>query len=292
MTQTLSPKLVGSRLRPFETSFTAREVSTYAAVVAPHHRVHFDDEADANPPAPPLFATALAWRLVARLRELLEVPIADETLDRMVHFAEHLTLSRLVRSGETLCASGEIVALLPHAMGTRLVIELDVLDAASTRVHLEQIEVLFLGVEGPKDPLVHKPHAPLKLPRGEPFQEPLPALEIPRALPFLYDAASGISAPIHISPRFAKSVGLPDIILHGTCTAALAVTALVDRFADGDPRRVRAFGCKFRGLVLPPTSLSLEIASLHRTNNATSILFHVNSADGSSALRDASLVLG
>ncbi len=55
--------------------------------------------------------------------------------------------------------------------------------------------------------------------------------------------------------RVALAAGLPDIILHGTATMALAVTRLVDEYLGGDPTRVRRLGGRFSAMVLMPSTL-------------------------------------
>src|ERR1700729_4210683 len=58
-----------------------------------------------------------------------------------------------------------------------------------------------------------------------------------------YAGASGDFNVIHWNERFAKSVGLPDVIAHGMLTMAEAAR-LVTQWA-GDPGRVIEFGVRF-----------------------------------------------
>ena len=46
---------------------------------------------------------------------------------------------------------------------------------------------------------------------------------------YVYDGCADNSFPIHTSPRFARSVGLPGIIVHGTETLTFAVREIVNR---------------------------------------------------------------
>jgi acyl dehydratase len=57
------------------------------------------------------------------------------------------------------------------------------------------------------------------------------------------------------------AAGLPDIILHGTATLALAISRLVGACLDGDPTRVTRLGGRFSAMVLMPSTLTLV---LHR----------------------------
>ena len=58
-----------------------------------------------------------------------------------------------------------------------------------------------------------------------------------------YAGASGDFNPLHWNERFAKSVGLPDVIAHGMLTMALAGRAVSDW--AGDPGRVVDYGVRF-----------------------------------------------
>lgn len=65
-----------------------------------------------------------------------------------------------------------------------------------------------------------------------------------------YAGASGDFNPIHWNPRFAKSVGLPDVIAHGMYTMAVAVQLLTDW--AGDPSAVVEYGVRFTRPVVVP----------------------------------------
>ena len=53
---------------------------------------------------------------------------------------------------------------------------------------------------------------------------------------FRYAEASGDPMPIHLDDEFAKSVGLPGIIIHGLCTMAFNSWAAIEPVCPGTPR--------------------------------------------------------
>jgi acyl dehydratase len=65
-----------------------------------------------------------------------------------------------------------------------------------------------------------------------------------------YAEASGDPNPIHTDPEFAKSVGLPGVILHGLYTMAQVARAH-SALAGGDPRALRRLAVQFRGMGFP-----------------------------------------
>jgi acyl dehydratase len=65
-----------------------------------------------------------------------------------------------------------------------------------------------------------------------------------------YAEASGDPNPIHVDPEFAKSVGLPGVILHGLYSMAQVARAHTEA-AGGDPRALKRLSVQFRGMGFP-----------------------------------------
>jgi acyl dehydratase len=76
-----------------------------------------------------------------------------------------------------------------------------------------------------------------------------------------YAGASGDFNIIHWNERFAKAVGLPDVIAHGMFTMATAGRLLTDWV--GDPAAVVEYGVRFSSMVPVPdddTGTSLTVS--------------------------------
>jgi 3-hydroxybutyryl-CoA dehydratase len=69
-----------------------------------------------------------------------------------------------------------------------------------------------------------------------------------------YAEASGDPNPIHTDPEFAKSAGLPGVILHGLWTMAQVARANA-QLAEGDPRALKRLTVQFRGMGFPEQEL-------------------------------------
>jgi len=80
----------------------------------------------------------------------------------------------------------------------------------------------------------------------------LPAQTFPvnRADLIRYAGASGDFNPIHWNEKFAKEVGLPDVIAHGMFTMAEAIRVVTDW--TGDPGTVVDYGVRFTKPVVVP----------------------------------------
>jgi len=71
-----------------------------------------------------------------------------------------------------------------------------------------------------------------------------------RANLVMYAGASGDFNPIHWNERFAKTVGLPDVIAHGMFTMAQGGRFVTDW--AGDPGAVVDYGVRFSSMVVVP----------------------------------------
>ncbi|MFE1380004.1 MaoC family dehydratase [Streptomyces sp. NPDC058740] len=80
----------------------------------------------------------------------------------------------------------------------------------------------------------------------------LPAATFPvtRATLVQYAGASGDFNPIHWNEKFAREVGLPDVIAHGMFTMAEAIRVVTDW--AGDPAAVVEYGVRFTKPVVVP----------------------------------------
>ncbi|MFI9464853.1 MaoC family dehydratase [Streptomyces xiamenensis] len=92
----------------------------------------------------------------------------------------------------------------------------------------------------------------------------LPARTFPvtRADLVRYAGASGDFNPIHWNERFAREVGLPDVIAHGMFTMAEAARVVTDW--AGDPAAVVEYGVRFTNPVVVPnddTGAEIEVSA-------------------------------
>ncbi|GII80146.1 MaoC family dehydratase [Sphaerisporangium rufum] len=80
----------------------------------------------------------------------------------------------------------------------------------------------------------------------------IPAVDYPvhRVDLVMYAGASGDFNPIHWNERYAKAVGLPDVIAHGMFTMAQAGRFVTDW--TGDPGALVDYGVRFSSMVVVP----------------------------------------
>jgi acyl dehydratase len=206
-----------------------------------------------------MLAVALTWPLSLDLCRYLENDeITREVLDTRVHYSEYLEFHRLMRPGDRLRIGGTVVGIIPHRAGTHLIVRYQAVDNSNRPFFTEFAGVMLRGVElidGGSS--LDLPNLPESKWEGEPEWESVMAVDT--LAPHVYDGLTDIVFPIHTSPAFARSVGLPGIILQGTATLALAARELVNREAERDPGRLRSLGCRFTAMVEPGTEIKLQL---------------------------------
>ena len=174
--------------------------------------------------------------------------------------------------GDRLSISGEVVAVLPEKSGTHLLFKLPALDSKGNPVFTEYIGGMLRGVK-----CADQGRGSENLPLAPSFKfEGNPIWEVPlfikREACYIYEGCANVPFPIHTSPAFAHSVGLPDIIYFGIATLAQAIRELVNRENRADPSAVSAISCRFRGMVLPESFIRVQL--LQRSSNETGMVLH------------------
>lgn len=281
----IDPAVVGTPLKEYRCTLSQRQSMNCAAAVQDRNPWYFDDERPGGTLAPPMQAVALTWPIFERMQAFLPASgFPLEVMRMQVHYSEHLVLHRPLKPGDDLTIRGRIAAVLPHRAGTQVVIRLDAFDATGGPVFTEFNGGLLRGVACgdagqslPDLPTVPK----MSVESAAVWQAPIP---IDPLAPFIYDGCTNIYFPIHTSVQFARAVGLPDIILQGTATLALAAREIVNREAGGDPRCLKALACRFSAMVLPGETITVQLNGCRSDPGGRDLYFVVLNATGGRAV--------
>ena len=288
----ISSRFVGTPLKPLETQITWRQTTNYAAALGDANPRYLDDERPGGIVAPPMFCVALTWPISERIWDYIEAPdFPFQILTTQVHYTEHLELHRLLLPGERLTLRGRLAAILPHKAGTLMVLRYDAHDQAGNIVFTEHIGGMMRGVRctDAGAGAEQLPGVPSIAVAGPPLWEV--AIPIDRTAPFVYDGCANIYFPIHTSVKFARQVGLPDIIYQGTATLALGVREMIDREAAGDPGRVKSIACRFTGMVIAGSKICVQLLGRHSVGDRTHLFFTILNTDGKRAVSDGVVTL-
>jgi len=272
----LNSALTGTSLRDYETSVNWRDIMNYSAAIGDNNSRYFDDENPDGIVSHPVYPVAVTWNILGNLREfIVSEKFPAELLLTQIHYTEHLEIHRPLSPGMQLVIKGRIAAILPHRAGTHVVIRLDAREKEGAMVFTEHIGAMLRGVEcigGGSG----KESLPVVWNAGD-GAEPCWAstVSIDPLMPYVYDGCTGIVFPIHTSAKFSRMVGLPGIILQGTATLALSVTEIVNRELNSEPERVRSVSCRFTGMVLPGSDISVRMIEKRKKDTGTNLLFDV-----------------
>jgi acyl dehydratase len=250
----------GSILDTSRERITTRRLLAYAAGIGATADGAFDDAREGGVVAMPPFCVALEWPVVsgARARECLGA--AGHEAFRGVHASQDSFFHRPIRPGDELETRGSIAAVRPTRAGALIWMKLATVDAATGEpVVTSWSSSIYRGVEvAGGERVVEEPPT---VPGAGVVDVALThavTLAIPREMPHVYTECASIWNPIHTERTVALAAGLPDLILHGTATWALAAREVLRLYGDGDPRRLRRFAGRFRAMVLPGTAITIE----------------------------------
>ncbi|MCZ6709456.1 MAG: MaoC/PaaZ C-terminal domain-containing protein [Gammaproteobacteria bacterium] len=260
----LSPDIVGRQTRSFEHHVDARWLMAYAAGLADFSSSYMSTDVEVIV-AHPVFPVCLEWPAILDCANLpsAQLTTAAERA-RGVHAAHDLHIYRPIRAGEVLTTTATVIGVRQISPGAAQTIRLDTVDDRGELVCRTYQLGISRGVEvdGESRKTEFAPAVPdLEI---EQDRSELQSIAIPVAAEaaHVYTECARIWNPIHTDRAVALAAGLPDIILHGTATLALAVSRIVERVLGGDPTRVRRLGGRFSAMVLMPSTLQLAIRNM------------------------------
>jgi acyl dehydratase len=294
----LSAAIVGTAAGPLEQPIDARWLMAHAAALGETAEERFDTTRPGGVVAHPLFPVCYEWPLAVLLRARL----GDDIASRSVHATHDLTLHRLPRPGDRLRTTAVVTLVEPRAPGAYVLTRFETIDAAGDRVSTTVYGSLYRGVAcegGPRRPArstsgrpdAKEPSAGPRPGAGEADGAPdwsVPVAIAP-ALAHVYSECARIWNPIHTDRAVARSAGLPDIILHGTATLALAVSRILGRLPAA--ATVSRVACRFAGMVGLPSTITVEGWAVGGSVDGPAVRFQVLDAEGRPAVTRGVVVL-
>jgi acyl dehydratase len=256
----------------------------YAAALGASRYLDWPD--DGGPAVHPAYLVSLEWPAVTESAPLFGLDEREQY--QALHLAHESHWLQPLRAGVVLSTSASVESIEQCSSGGVLVLRLDTVDDAGHVVAVTRQTMLYrdVAVDGEDTaPPSPRPAAAAQV------LEPAETIEVDAALPYVYTECSGIAFAIHTDPRAARRAGLPGVILHGTATMALALTRILDRYADGDPARLRSVALGFGAVVPVPTTLSLGLPPAGNVETGE-VPFEVVLPDGSRAIRGGVVTLG
>lgn len=264
---------------------TARMTMAYAAAIGATEEIYLDDARQGGVIAPPPFNVCLEWPLLfdEHCRKLTGT--SDDEAWGGLHVQQDTRFHRLIRPGDRLRTLGRITLIRGTRAGALAVAKMLTNDATTgDAVTSSWIHVIFKGlyVDGADRSIDTGPALPHRDDVAEETVQRV-SVHLPRTLPHAYTECSGIWNPIHTERAVARRKGLPDIIVHGSCTWAVAAMHAL-RQAGADPGRLKRFASRFEAMVIPGTDISIEMATL--PGEEESMQVQVRNTEGQLAMAD------
>jgi len=265
----------------------------YAAALDDLMPCYMDTRAANNFLAHPMFPVCIDWPVVVAMGQRLQGKgMMPDEFRRGVHATHDVTIHRPIRPPEKLTTRATVVAIERRKPGAYQVTRLETTDESGSPVCTSMYGSIYRGVEvdGDDEPLTTKADLPRarELPR-QPRTEA--KVHVAGGLAHIYTECAQIWNPIHTDIKVARDAGLPELILHGTATLALAVSSLVHSEAEGDPSRVARIAGRFSGMVLMPSDITVRTLARERFDGADIVHFDVLTQNGEPAISNGAIVL-
>jgi acyl dehydratase len=283
----------GATAGPRAQDIDARWLMAYAAALGETAPEYLDTLRPEGIRAHPLFPVCYEWPPAVELRTRALHP---EVAARGVHATHDLDLHRPIRPGDRLSTTATVVAVGLRRPGAFVLTRFDTVDAGGEPVTTTHAGTLYLGVgcaasaaPGGRGAPDLPPAAEARAPHRPRWTATLP---LPRTAAHVYTECARIWNPIHTDPAVARAAGLPDIILHGTATLAMAVSEVLRREAKGAATAVRRIACRFEGMVRLPSTVTVEGLGVEDGPDGRQLRFRAVAADGRPAVAHGLVVAG
>jgi acyl dehydratase len=248
----------GSELDVNNVTMTARKALAYAAGIMDTSAAVFDDDRPGGIIAPPQFCVSLEWPVVSGNLARDAVGMTAEEQVRGVHASQDSIFHQAIRPGMKLTTTGTIAAIRRTRAGAMTLTKLTTTDADTGAPVVTSWSggiARNVDVVG-EDSSLESPPALVEA-NGEVVESV--DIFVPREMPHAYTECADIWNPIHTEREVALAAGLPDIILHGTATWALAGREVIRACCGGDPARLKRLYGRFTAMVIPGNSIRVEL---------------------------------
>jgi acyl dehydratase len=233
--------LVGRAYELAEVVVDADSAAAYARAV--------DDEPLAHrgrPTAPAFYPV----RLVAPLwRRIYQAPELRSTDQQVLHAEQRMRWHRPLLIGETVRARAAVTAMVAFGFSDAAIIECRLTGVDSEPIVTMESTLAVQGGSG---------FAPDRRRGVQPRRGPVAArvvCDFDADAPARYADAADDHNPLHLDDEVARSAGHPSRIVHGMCTLATGVTALVNQVRRDPDTHLAYLRARFSRRVLPESKV-------------------------------------
>lgn len=288
----LSTADIGVRTIATTTLLSARFLMGYAAAIGDSNPVYYDDTTEQGVAAHPGICFSLQWK--SRFKP--DRAINSRAAPFGVHASTDLRIHRPFRMGDAITTQGGVVAMQKIPPGVFVVDRYQMTDSMGHLV----AELDYNGIT--RGATLDSPRARVALADADGLPQPLPSQalsaqpawskEIPvtRYAAQQYTECAQIYNPIHTEPSVAIAAGLPGIILHGSATQSMALSAVVDREFARDAKRITRVCGQLRAMVLMDSRIHVDCLGVELQPAGKVVFYQVRNADGQLAIANGVIV--
>ncbi|NQV22410.1 MAG: MaoC family dehydratase N-terminal domain-containing protein [Rhodospirillales bacterium] len=284
---------IGQEVASASKSVTARDVLAYAAGIGEASDRYLDDARAGGIYAVPFYNVSLEWQLVVANRQSPDTGLTPEEVRSNVHAKQDTVFHRPIRPGDHTLTRGRWVEARTVNAGSLSVMELTTTrEPSGEPLATTWSTGIYRGTALDGDPVSLGGPPPLPINPASAFPDGATEVDvfIPRHMPHSYSECADIWNPVHTEREVALAAGLPDIILHGTATWALAGKEILHAYVDGDGAALKRFCGRFVGMVIPGTTITIR--HVRDPEVAGVVRYEVLTQDGARAIDQGVAVLG
>jgi acyl dehydratase len=212
--------------------------------------------------------------------------IPGELLGAILHGEQDFHFNRPIEPGMKLSTTAAPIGMRARSSGVTVAVRGESTDAAGELIVEQYMTSFVRGAAGVEDVGEEAPGHRFDdaLREAEPVAEVAQTFDADQT--YRYAEAAGDPMQIHLDDEFAKSVGLPGIIIHGLCTMAFTSRAVIEHACPDDPTRLRRLAVRFAAMALPEQTITTRIWADGDANGRSAYAYETTSDSGDVVIKD------
>jgi len=277
----LSVNEVGTKTIATTTLLDARTVMAFASSINEDNTAYFDDTRPDGLNVHPAIAFSLQWK--SRFKP--DITVNERALPFGVHAYTDLKLFQPFRQGQAITTQGQLIGRRKIAPGVYNIDRYTMTDSSGNVIAQLDYNGITRGATlDAEDYLIaDEDHPPIRESSSltELWRK---QIDIPLCAAQQYTECASIYNPIHTEKSVALAAGLPDIILHGSATKAIALTEIINQCFDGDSTRIKRLCGQLRAMVFMNTQIVVLCRSIIDEGNLRTVFYEVINQDNDLAI--------
>jgi acyl dehydratase len=269
---------IGTSPEPVTFAVERERIAQYAAATNDPIAAHASGEI-----APPVFAIVPAFQALG-MASLSVIP--GELLGAILHGEQDFHFHRPIEPGMELTTTATPIGTRQRSSGVTVVTRGETREAGGDLVVEQYMTSFVRGADGVSDLGEDAPgHGfPEELRGSDPTAEVAQTYDADQT--YRYAEASGDPMQIHLDDEFAKSVGMPGIIIHGLCTMAFTSVAVIEHACPEDPTRLRRLAVRFASIALPEQTITTRIWEAGKRDGCAALAYETTSDSDAVVIKD------